>query len=220
LQAAGVPIAAPSANLFARPSPTTAAHVLEDLGGRIDLILDGGPTPIGVESTVVDLTRPVPVVLRPGGIQLEALQQIIPDLKLGTRYLALDQAGPALASPGLLLKHYSPSAELRLFTGPFGPMIARMQETVRQLLSEGKRVGLMLTAEDYAYFSQFPAEFKILGSEKHLGQLAANLFGAMRELDKAQVEIILARDYGREGLGLAIWDRLLRAAEGRVIDAS
>jgi L-threonylcarbamoyladenylate synthase len=194
--------------------------VLEDLGGRIDLILDGGPTPIGVESTVVDLTRPVPVVLRPGGIQLEALQQIIPDLKLGTRYLALDQAGPALASPGLLLKHYSPSAELRLFTGPFGPMIARMQETVRQLLSEGKRVGLMLTAEDYAYFSQFPAEFKILGSEKHLGQLAANLFGAMRELDKAQVEIILARDYGREGLGLAIWDRLLRAAEGRVIDAS
>ena len=120
----------------------------------------------------------------------------------------------------MLLKHYSPTAELRLFTGPFRQMMARMQETVRQLISEGKRVGLMLTVEDYPYFNQFPAEFKILGSENHLDRLAANLFAAMRELDKAQVEVILVRDYGREGLGLAIWDRLLRAAEGRVIHVS
>jgi L-threonylcarbamoyladenylate synthase len=134
--------------------------------------------------------------------------------------LTLDQATPASASPGMLLKHYSPTAELCLFTGPFRQMISHMQETVRRLIGEGKRVGMMLTIEDYPYFSQFPAQFKVLGSESDLGQLAATLFAAMRELDKVQVEVILVRDYGREGLGLAIWDRLLRAAEGRVIDVS
>jgi L-threonylcarbamoyladenylate synthase len=210
-----VPIGAPSANLFARPSPTTAQHVLEDLGGRIELILDGGPTPIGVESTVIDLTQAVPVVLRPGGVQVEALQEIMPELRFSAKYLEMET--PA-ASPGMLLKHYSPSAELRLFTGPFKQMMAQMQAQARRLLADHKRVGLMLSAEDYAYFNGIPAEVALLGSETDLAHLAANLFAAMRALDKQGVEVILVRDYGREGLGLAIWDRLLRAAEGRVIE--
>lgn len=214
LQAAGVPIGAPSANLFARPSPTTAQHVLEDLGGRVELILDGGPTPIGVESTVVDLTQAVPLVLRPGGVQLEALQQIMPGLRFNAKYL--ERETPAV-SPGMLLKHYSPAAELRLFTGPFKQMIAQMQAHTQRLLAAHQRVGLMLSAEDYPYFNDFPVEVAILGSETDLAQLAAALFAAMRTLDQKQVKVILVRDYGREGLGLAIWDRLLRAAEGKVI---
>jgi L-threonylcarbamoyladenylate synthase len=217
LQATQLPIGAPSANLFARPSPTTAQHVLEDLGGRIDLILDGGSTPIGLESTVVDLTQPVPVILRPGGLQVEILRQIIPELELSSKSLELETPSP---SPGMLLKHYSPSAEIRLFTGPFTQMIAHMQAHARQLLALGKRVGLMLSLEDYLHFAQLPVEFALLGSESDLAQLAASLFAAMRTLDKKQVEVILVRDYGREGLGLAVWDRLLRAAEGRVIDVS
>ncbi len=108
-------VAAPSANLFARPSPTTAHHVWDDLHGRIDLILDGGPTAIGVESTVLDLTGKLPTILRPGGLPRETLAQVIPDVVYTPRYAALNEA--ALPGPGMLTKHYSPSVELCLFTG-------------------------------------------------------------------------------------------------------
>src|SRR3954453_15196011 len=107
VRAAGVPIAAPSANLFTRPSPTTAAHVLEDLDRRIDMLLDGGPTPIGLESSVLDLTSAQPTLLRPGGVSIEALRQHIPEVIFVPRYVEPDPATPAPMSPGMLLKHYS-----------------------------------------------------------------------------------------------------------------
>lgn len=222
LQAAGVPVGAPSANLFAHPSPTTAQHVLEDLTGRVEVVLDGGPTSIGVESTVLDLTQPQPVVLRPGGIPFEMLRQHLPEVTLNPRYLSLDDATQVSSSPGMLTKHYSPQAKVWLFTGPLRQVLARMQATTQQLTDTGKKVGLLLPDEEQADFRHLPARLVRLGSETDLNQIAANLFAGIRELDSQGVEAILVRDFGREGLGLAIWDRLFRAAEGQVIavDAS
>ncbi|MHA7817546.1 MAG: L-threonylcarbamoyladenylate synthase [Pseudohaliea sp.] len=215
LQAVNLPVGAPSANTFTRPSATTAAHVLEDLDGRIDLVLDGGPTPIGVESTVLDLTGPAPVVLRPGGVLLEDLQGVLPETTLAPRYLAEDGATDA---PGQLLKHYSPRARVLLFTGGREASRARMQEETRRLAAEGLAVGLLLAAEDTAAFAD-TAAIEVLGAEGDHAAISRRLFEALRALDRRGVDTILVRDFGRAGLGAALWDRLLRAAEGRVVDA-
>lgn len=220
LQATAVPVGAPSANLFAHPSPTTAQHVLEDLTGRVEVVLDGGPTSIGVESTVLDLTQAVPVVLRPGGVPFEMLRQHLPEVTLNPRYISLDDAANVSASPGMLTKHYSPQAKVWLFTGPLRQILTHMQITAQRLADEGKKVGLLLPDEEQGYFHHLPARLIQLGSETDLSQIAANLFAGMRDLDSQGVEAILVRDFGREGLGLAIWDRLYRAAEGQVIEVS
>jgi L-threonylcarbamoyladenylate synthase len=219
LQAVDLPIGAPSANTFTRPSATTAAHVLEDLDGRIDLVLDGGPTPIGVESTVLDLTGPAPVVLRPGGVTLEDLQAVLPETTLAPRYLAADAGTDA---PGQLLKHYSPRARVLLFTGRRAATLARMLEEVQRLAVQGQAVGLLLAAEDAEAFKDEAfadgAAVEVLGAEGDHAAISRRLFEALRALDRRGVDTILVRDFGREGLGAALWDRLLRAAEGRVVD--
>jgi len=219
LQAVDLPIGAPSANTFTRPSATTAAHVLEDLDGRIDLVLDGGPTPIGVESTVLDLTGPTPVVLRPGGVLLEDLQAVLPETTLAPRYLAEDAGTDA---PGQLLKHYSPRARVLLLTGSPAATLARMQEEVQRLAAQGLALGLLLAAEDAAAFADRGltdgAAVEVLGGEGDHAAISRRLFEALRALDRRGVDTILVRDFGREGLGAALWDRLLRAAEGRVVD--
>ncbi len=215
LVAAGVPVAAPSANRFARPSATLAAHVVEDLQGRVDVILDAGPTPIGLESTVVDLTREPPAVLRPGGLAVEALRTLIPDLQVIERYLQPQEAG--LEAPGMLLKHYSPRAELRLFDGPYPSVIQRMRADAEALLRSGIRVGILCTDEERSAFHDLEIEIVQIGPRSDLAEIGRRLFQAMRALDAAGVDIILAHSLERSGLGAAIWDRLLRAAEGRVI---
>ncbi|MFN4218128.1 MAG: L-threonylcarbamoyladenylate synthase [Candidatus Bipolaricaulia bacterium] len=134
IELSGCPIAAPSANRFGRPSPTTAQHVLEDLDGRIDLILDGGPTPIGVESTVLDLTQDPPMILRPGGVTLEALQEILGEVRL----LSSSASEAAKRSPGTRWRHYAPKAKL-ILAEP-----AELEKIVTTLLQGGKRVGLMI----------------------------------------------------------------------------
>lgn len=212
IAAAGVPVAAPSANRFSRPSATTAAHVLQDLDGRVDLILDGGAALIGVESTILDLTVEPPAVLRPGGVSLETIMQIVPTVTIRSRFLEVDSAASA---PGQMLKHYSPRAELRLYIGSPQGMIAQMAEDARALLAAGKRVGVLAADEDALELPD--AAILRLGSASDLDQIAVNLFRGMRDLDARHVDVILARDFGEHGLGLAIRDRLTRAAEGRVI---
>src|SRR5262249_34242643 len=130
IRAAGMPIAAPSANLFARPSPTTAPHLLEGLRGQGGVGLGGGPTDIGLESTVLDLTQTPPVVLRPGGVSLEALREIIPDVQHTPHFLSTENGA---SSPGMLLKHYSPEAELRLFVGPAEAALIAIREMAERL---------------------------------------------------------------------------------------
>lgn len=215
LGVASVPVAAPSANLFARPSPTTAQHVLDDLRGRVDIVLDGGATPVGVESTVLDLTQSPPAVLRPGGVAIERLRTLILDIRYAPRYQNPDQDA---ASPGMLLKHYSPRASLRLFAGERDAVLALMRQQVSDLLAAGRRVGVLTVDEDAPQFDLLGVALAALGSESDLETVARRLFAGLRDLDARGMDVILVRGLPREGLGLAVWDRLVRAAEGRVIE--
>ncbi|WP_448590526.1 L-threonylcarbamoyladenylate synthase [Thermoflexus hugenholtzii] len=212
IRAAGTPIAAPSANRFGHVSPTTARHVLEDLESRIDLILDAGPTAIGVESTVLDLTRPAPTILRPGGLPREALEAVLGPVAVFDRAVA----GPA-PSPGMLPKHYAPRTELVVLLGPKERLRSHLREIARHYVQQGHRVGLLIAEEDRAAVADLPVEVAILGSEADLASIARRLYPALRELDQRGLDLILAREFGAEGLGLAIRDRLIRAAGGRVI---
>jgi len=178
LAAAQLPIAAPSANRFGRPSPTRVEHVVADLGERVDLILDAGPTELGVESTVLDLTQSPPVILRPGGVSREELG--------GLRVaggVADEIAAKGLAGPGMTLKHYAPCAAVEVFENE-ASLQARMAEL------RGKRVGVLTPT-------------------------AQNLYAELRRLDTEGVEVILCVLPPAEGIGLAVRDRLLRAAGGR-----
>lgn len=205
IDATGVPLAAPSANLFSRPSPTTAALVLEDLDGRIDAVLDAGPAAIGVESTILSLSGP-PTLLRPGGVALEALEAVVGEVLLPAEAaLTEDQPQPA---PGMLLKHYSPRARLLLVADPAGlPAVAAAQR--------GGRLGLLLPSAALQGLAGVDAERVDLGAD--VATVAARLFKGMRELDRRGCTHILTHCLPPEGLGRAINDRLLRAAEGSVI---
>ncbi|HEX2621075.1 MAG TPA: L-threonylcarbamoyladenylate synthase [Phototrophicaceae bacterium] len=216
IQVSGFPIAAPSANTFTRPSATTAAHVMEDLSGRVDMVLDGGSTQIGLESTVVDLTQSIPVVLRPGGLSLEELQRIVPETEMHLRYRSENDPTNS-PSPGTLTKHYSPRAQVMLFDGNPEVIQIAITDTVQRLVANGKKVGILATEEDASHFTDLGVRIISLGKSTDLAQIARVLFGAMRALDAQGVDTILVRNFAQEGLGVAIRDRLVRAAEGRII---
>ncbi len=218
LRLADVPIVAPSANLFSRPSPTLAQHVLDDLNGRIPLILDAGPTDIGVESTVLDLTQETPMILRPGGLPIEQLRTVVPAVRYSPRYAAMAQDAEATASPGMMIKHYSPNAEVLLFTGPLQPVLRQMKEAAQERIAAGQSVGMLIADEDVDYFAGSGAQITALGSQAALPRIAQTLFAGMRSLEHAGVDVIITRTFDRAGLGLAIADRLIRATEGRVIE--
>jgi L-threonylcarbamoyladenylate synthase len=149
LELAGVPVAAPSANLFSRPSPTRAAHVLEDLDGRIDVVVDGGMTDLGIESTVLDLMTEPPTILRPGAVTLEALRKALPGILVGEQLPLPRRTGAedtAMASPGMLDKHYSPRAPMTLYEGP-GAVDAIVADA-RLARNRGRRVGIIAADED------------------------------------------------------------------------
>jgi L-threonylcarbamoyladenylate synthase len=219
--AAGVPVAAPSANLFSRPSPTSAAHVLNDLDGRIDAIIDGGTTTLGVESTVIDLSGPLPTVLRPGAITLAALRKVTnvaggAHQHMETASLDADRASP---SPGMLAKHYSPRAPLTLYIGADERAISRLIADARAMSNDGVgTIGILAPTDDLQHI---PSHHRFLtadlGRRADLGTIAMRLYASLRELDAAGVDVILASDVpADEGLGAAIHDRLTRAAAGRI----
>ncbi|GAB4452152.1 MAG: L-threonylcarbamoyladenylate synthase [Anaerolineales bacterium] len=217
VETSSLPVAAPSANLFTRPSPTSARHVLEDLDGHVDIILDGGDCPIGLESTILDLTASFPTVLRPGGLSLDLLRERIPNLQVARRYIKTEEALP-VSAPGMLAKHYSPKARLLLFSGQTNAALARLRGLASALRGMGYRVGVMMTAEDAVHFAGLNLELADLGSAADLTQMGRRLFAQMRRLDSLRVDVILVRAPLQEGLGLTIWDRLFRAAEGQVFD--
>jgi len=212
IRAAGAPIAAPSANRFGHTSPTTAAHVLADLDGRIDAVLDGGPTAIGVESSVLDLTAGVPTLLRPGGVSLEDLRALLGEVRVGGR----GAASGAQIAPGLLEKHYAPRTPLRLVVGPADGARAWLAAEARAARAAGRRAGLLVPDEDAAALAGLAAHVELLGSQADLPAVAARLYAALRALDARSPGVILARDLGEAGLGRAIRDRLTRAASGDV----
>jgi L-threonylcarbamoyladenylate synthase len=209
LRAANLPLAAPSANLFAHTSPTTAQHVYADLKGRIPLILDGGPTEIGLESTIVDLSSAPPCVLRPGGSDLALLRALVPNLQVKQKRLTEAEAAPA---PGMLLRHYAPRAPLHLYEGPTAALWAAMHAAADNLPGP---VGFLLADEDLSAFAHRPYILS-LGPASDFAAVARALFSGLRTFDDWGVASIVGRQWAADGLGLAIADRLLRAAEGRL----
>jgi len=220
LDLAGVPVAAPSANLFSRPSPTRASHVLEDLKDRIDVLVDGGATNVGIESTVLDLTGDAPTILRPGAITLEALRKVLPQTVIASP--GGRGASASLPSPGMLDKHYSPRVPMTLYEGT-GAVDAIVADA-RLARNRGQRVGILAADEDRRKLGAAggveggpPLKIVAVASADDADGIAARLYTALRELDAAGVDLILARGFpARGGIGLAIQDRLRRAAGNRI----
>ncbi|MCO6041626.1 L-threonylcarbamoyladenylate synthase [Thermococcus alcaliphilus] len=202
------PIAAPSANISGKPSPTLAEHVADDFYGRIECIIDGGETKIGVESTVIDLTTEPPMLLRPGGLPLEEIERVIGKIKI---HPAVKGKPVKLAkAPGMKYKHYAPEAQVIVIEGERKRVKEKIKELVKEYKAQGMKVGVMATGDFY----EADAYFNIGESEE---EIARNLFKALRELDKSGVDIILAEGIEERGLGLAVMNRLKKAAGYRVI---
>lgn len=221
LNAAGLPVAAPSANLFMRPSATRAADVVADLREHVALILDAGPTPHGLESTVLDLVGP-PRILRPGALTLEALRAVLPDLP------APDAPPPDHASdsepmlaPGMMLKHYAPRAAMLVFDGDDpARVLAAVEAAARAALVNGQTVGLLLNDQDLAALRTRLAALDVhsagLGDHDDLAGQGRLLFAALRDLDQTGVDVIITALPPPRGIGLTLRDRLRRAASGQV----
>jgi L-threonylcarbamoyladenylate synthase len=210
------PIAAPSANLAGRPSPTSAKHVFDDLNGRIDAILDGGPTRIGVESTVLDLSISPPLVLRPGGTPFEALKKTLGDAKLhpfavAEKELPIDKA----RSPGMKHKHYAPNAKVILVEGSVPAVVSKVKELVDSYRLKGVKVGVLAADETAAAYRADVV--KSLGSRFNLAVIAQNLFRVLREFDAEGVDMIIAEGVPAEGLGLAVMNRLRKASGYNIV---
>ncbi|MGM9563489.1 MAG: L-threonylcarbamoyladenylate synthase [Faecousia sp.] len=209
---AGVPIAAPSANLSGKPSTTTAAHVLHDYGtgGRIDAIIDGGPCEVGVESTIVDLTGEKPRLLRPGGITPEELRDLLGELEIDRAVLAQISDDTVVRAPGMKYKHYAPSAEVYIVSGSSEAAAAY----VRRRFTEGDAV-LCFEEELPLFAGCNPTAYGKYGDMK---TLSAGLFAALRELDRPEIKTIYARCPEGGGIACAVGNRLKKAAAFRVVD--
>lgn len=212
------PIAAPSANLSGKPSPTTAQHVYEDLNGRIDAIIDGGATSIGVESTVVDLSCDPPMLLRPGGTSFESLKNVLGDLRLHP-FVQSEQELPLekIRSPGMKHKHYAPKAEVILVEGSVEAIEGKIKELAASYKLKGCKVGVLATDETIAAYKADVV--KSMGSRHNISTVAQNLFRLLRDVDAEGVDVILAESVPSEGLGLAVMNRLRKASGYHIIKA-
>ncbi|MCL2134096.1 MAG: L-threonylcarbamoyladenylate synthase [Candidatus Bathyarchaeota archaeon] len=216
IKQSNVPIAAPSANLSGTPSPTTAQHVYDDLNGKIDVILDGGQTIIGVESTVIDLSVDPPLLLRPGGISLENIQTVLPNVVLHPFVTSEQDLTIKYAhSPGMMHKHYAPNANVILIEGTVPEIISKITILSEQYTREGKKVGILATDETQKNYAAYLV--KSMGSRSNLNTIANKLFKALREFNENSVDIILAEGIPIEGMGLAIMNRLRKASGYHII---
>lgn len=206
IEAAGVPIAAPSANTSGKPSPTTAAHVREDLDGRIDMIIDGGAVGIGVESTIVDLTEDIPVILRPGHITMHMLEDIVGEVKMDPGLCSQD-ASLKPKAPGMKYRHYAPKAEMTVFDGEMNLVIDEINRLAKKY--ESGKVGILATDETVDLYLY--GEVVSAGS-RDAGTIEQGLYGALRTFDHKGVEVILSESFSQEEKGEAIMNRLLKAA--------
>lgn len=208
IDAAGLPLAAPSANLSGHPSPTTAAHVMNDLGGKIEAVLDGGACGVGVESTVITLATNPPRLLRPGGITLEQLRGVLGTVELDSAVLNPLAQGVKAASPGMKYKHYSPKANVIILDGSF----SSYKEYVNRHNKEGT-AALCYNGES----EELSVPAVCYGGENDCSEQARELFDALRRLDEINAKTVYARCPEPKGVGLAVYNRLIRAAGFEVI---
>jgi len=207
LEKLDLPVAAPSANTSGKPSPTSAVHVYQDLNGKIAGIVDGGPTGVGVESTVVDCTGDLPIILRPGGVTQEQIEQVTGVMSVDT---TISEQTEQPKAPGMKYNHYEPDAPLWLIDGDE----TFFQNQIDALTKEGKKVGVMVSEE--LALKLTASNVKIVGSQIDLKTIAYSLYDTLRAFKKTDVDIILSETFIKEGLGQAIMNRLEKAASQKV----
>ena len=215
IKEAGVPVAAPSANISGRPSPTTSKHVIDDLNGRIEYIINGGPCQVGVESTVLDVTTDIPVVLRPGGVTLEMLEKVLG--KVDTDPALEIKGDKKPRSPGMKYRHYSPKAEMFLISGESDSIVKKINNLIKESSRQGLKVGVLTSRENAHKYS---ADVIVnAGSVKHAEQIATGLYDSLRTFDEKKVDIIYSETFEEKGIGRAIMNRLKKASSGKIIEA-
>lgn len=214
IRAAGGYIAAPSANLSGRPSPTQAKYVIQDMAGRVDMILDGGTSDIGLESTIIDLSGETPMILRPGYITQEMLEEIVGNV--GTdRSILDDSSGIAPKAPGMKYRHYAPRGSLVVVEGRQERVMAYINGCLGECRAGGMKSGVIATDETAAGY--VADSVKSVGKREDECAIARHLFQILREFDDEGVQAIYAEAFDSKGVGLAVMNRLLKAAGHQVI---
>lgn len=216
IEFSGVPIAAPSANISGRPSPTDVNRCIEDLNDRVDCIIGGNNSNVGVESTIVDCTVEPPCVLRPGGITLEQLKQVYNDIYIDPSIMAKPSDNLKPKAPGMKYRHYAPKAPVKIIKGDLKKTIEKINEIVQNYIDNNKTVGIIATEETRQFYKN--GYVVSLGSRKDMNKIAHNLFETLRSFDDKNVDVILSEAFDENGIGLAIMNRLNKSAGFHIIN--
>lgn len=214
IDAAGGYVAAPSANVSGRPSPTSSRYVEEDMCGRIEMIIDGGDVEIGLESTIVDLTGEVPMLLRPGMITLEMLQDVLGHVEVDKTILEGNVAGRPKA-PGMKYKHYAPKGELTIIAGESESVVAKINELAMEGMASGEKIGIIGTEENIIFYKG--NSVKSVGKKDDEVSIAKRLYRILREFDDEGITLIYSESFSTGGMGQAIMNRLLKAAGHQIV---
>lgn len=216
IEAAGGYIAAPSANLSGRPSPTTAAHVAGDLSGRIEMIIDGGPCEIGLESTIVDLTGDTPMILRPGYISKEMLEEVVGKVTIDPAIIGPMDENAHPKAPGMKYRHYAPKGLLAIVSGDDDKVTEHINKCIEDGHNTGKRIGVIAAAESIDKYTaaDFCANAGSLNDEI---EISSRLYGILRECDEREIDLIYSEEFDTPHLGMAIMNRLMKAAGHTVV---
>lgn len=217
IRTSGVFIAAPSANTSGKPSPTTAAHVIHDLDGRIDMIVADDSVEIGIESTIVDLSVLVPTILRPGFITLEMLSDVVGAVRIDPAIMGSLKEGTVPKAPGMKYKHYAPDAQLVIVEGNPTAVTDTINRLAAQKINEGYRVGVMATEESMPFYH---ADVIVsMGRRQDPAQAAHNLYAALRSFDEQGIQFIFSEHFSPDNVGQAVMNRLMKAAGHTIIKA-
>jgi L-threonylcarbamoyladenylate synthase len=216
----GVYVAAPSANLSGKPSPTSAEHVINDLYGRIDMVLDGGRSTYGLESTVIDLTVKEPVILRPGCVTKSMLENVVGPVGIDEAIMHHGKADKDFVpkAPGMKYRHYAPEGSLVIYEGDTDRVTEAVNAKAKEYLDAGKSVGIIATDETLHYYKY--GTIKSIGSRMDEDSIAAGLYATLREFDEINTEFILSESFSDNHYGQAIMNRLLKAAGYHIINVS
>jgi len=217
IKAAGVPVAAPSANISGRPSPTEVDSCIEDLSGKVDMIIGGEKCEVGVESSVIDVTEYPPCILRPGGITLEMFRTVDENIYIDPSILKKPEADFRPKAPGMKYRHYAPKAPVRIVQGEPEKVIALINEMVQNYINEGKKVGIIATDETKDRYRG--GVVVSLGSRRDMDSVTRNLFETLRSFDSEGVSLILSESFEETGKGIAVMNRLKKAAGFDIIKA-
>ena len=217
LKACNLPVAAPSANRSGKPSPTSAKHVFDDMEGRIPLIIDGGESDVGLESTVISLVGEKPCILRPGGVTKAMLEEVLGPVDLAGSILRPLEKGEKALSPGMMYKHYSPDGQVTLIEGAEADVVEALRKLYAHAASEGHRACVMCFTEHVAALAD--CQPHDIGSKDDPSEVAHRLFATLRGLDEEKMDVIFSEVVPPEGVGLAVMNRLGRAAGFRTVRA-